>query len=67
MNSGGFFQKIGAYFSDVKSELKKVTWPARKDVLKLTLIVIGFTLLAALALGGMDFAIVSIFKLFLFK
>ena len=31
---------LGAYIKGVKAELRKVTWPTRKDTVKLTLIVL---------------------------
>ncbi len=67
MISGGFFGKIGNYFKDVQVELKKVTWPSLSEVVKLTAIVIAFTFIVALLLGGLDFIIVALFKLFLLK
>jgi len=36
-------------------ELKRVTWPTKKEAIKLTLIVIGFGLTVAAFLGGLDF------------
>ena len=29
---GSFFGRIGKFFKDVKVELKKVTWPTKKEV-----------------------------------
>ena len=36
----GFFQRIGKWFREMKSELKKVVWPTPKQVAKNTLIVV---------------------------
>jgi len=36
----GFFARIRDYFGGVRSEMKKVAWPSRKDTLKYTVVVI---------------------------
>ena len=50
-----FPKKIITFLKEVKLEVKKVTWSSKKEVLKNTLIVIGFSLFFALFLGGFDF------------
>lgn len=47
--------KIITFLSEVRAELKKVTWPSRQDTLRYTLMVIGISLAVALFLGAMDF------------
>jgi preprotein translocase subunit SecE len=46
---------IVRYLREVKSEMKKVTWPSRQETLHYTLIVIGISVVMALFLGGMDY------------
>ncbi|OGZ55049.1 MAG: preprotein translocase subunit SecE [Candidatus Ryanbacteria bacterium RIFCSPLOWO2_02_FULL_45_11c] len=48
------FQKLTNYFSETKTELKRVVWPSRQDTLKLTLAVIGVSAAVALFLGALD-------------
>ena len=36
----GFFARVGKWFRDMKSELKKVQWPTRKQTINNTVIVI---------------------------
>ena len=43
----GIFKRIGAYFRNLKSEMKKVTWPTFKQVRNNTGIVLG----AVIAIG----------------
>jgi preprotein translocase subunit SecE len=43
-----------SYFTDSWQELKKVTWPTKNQAIKLTGIVLGFCLVAALLLGLVD-------------
>lgn len=35
----GFFKRIGKYFREMKSELKKVVWPTRSQVINNTIVV----------------------------
>ena len=44
-------QNIG---SDIIDELKKVSWPTRKDTIRLTSIVIGVSLIIGLYVGIID-------------
>ena len=36
----GFFARIGKYFSDVRTELRRVVWPSRSEVINSSMIVI---------------------------
>jgi len=46
--------KISAFFKEVGLEMKKVSWPTKKDTLINTLTVISISVVAALFLGGFD-------------
>jgi len=50
-----WFRKIATFLKEVRYELKRVTWPTRREAIKLTLIVIGVSLAVAAFLGGLDF------------
>ncbi len=43
------------FFKEVKAELLKVSWPNRPTVIRLTLVVIGASVLVGIYLGGLDF------------
>ncbi len=45
------------YFRESYEELKKVSWPSRKDTLRDTLVVIGVSLGVAIFLGVIDFGL----------
>ncbi|HEY8231945.1 MAG TPA: preprotein translocase subunit SecE [Vicinamibacteria bacterium] len=45
-----------AFFSEVRSELKKVTWPSRKEVYSTTIVVIATSILFGFYLWGLDLA-----------
>ena len=47
-------QEVKTFFSEVKSELKKVTWPSRKEVYATTIVVIVTTLFFGFYLWLLD-------------
>jgi len=51
------FAKIKKFFSEVKIELKKVTWSSRKDLIDATWIVILSSAFLGLFIGGTDFVL----------
>ena len=50
----GFFQRIGRWFREMKSELKKVIWPTPKALGKNVLISLGVMFVSAIVLWGFD-------------
>ncbi len=56
-------QKIAKFFKDYKSELSKVSWMPRNELVKSTLVVLVVLLVAAVAIGLLDFAFSSLVKL----
>ncbi len=54
-------KQLISYIQLSYAELQKVTWPTRKQAMRLTLIVIGFSLILAIVVGGFD----SIIRTFL--
>jgi len=54
--------KLIQYIKDSKSELKKVTWPTKKEVKNHTLLVIAFSLAMAIFLGAIDFGLSELVK-----
>ena len=61
-----FFQRwterIGNIIRDTRSEIKKITWPDRETTRKLTLLVLGVSVVLGLALGGIDFFLFRLFE-----
>lgn len=43
-----------AFTGDIVEELKKVTWPSREETIRLTLIVVGMSLIIGLYIGIID-------------
>ncbi len=59
----GFFARIRDYFKGVSSELKKVTWPTKKETKRYTLVVIAVCAAFALLFWLIDVGILSLLKL----
>ncbi|MDX9779179.1 MAG: preprotein translocase subunit SecE [Patescibacteria group bacterium] len=47
--------KIKRYIQEAIEELKKVSWPSKKETYQYTLLVIGISLAVAAFLGVLDF------------
>lgn len=50
----GFFARAGKWFRDMKSELKKVQWPTRKQTINNTLIVIACVIVVGICIALFD-------------
>lgn len=48
-------RKIVTFISEVRSELVKVTWPKRDEVIRLTLVVMAISAIVAGFVGVLDF------------
>ncbi len=54
----------GKFFKGIKSEVKKVTWPTRKDVLQYTAVVLTMVVFMAVTIGVLDAIFKFLFNLF---
>ena len=50
----GFFQRVGKWFREMKSELKKVVWPTPKALRNNTLISLGMMVISAVGIWCFD-------------
>jgi preprotein translocase subunit SecE len=57
-----FFGGIGQFFVDVKSEMKKVSYPSRDEVTGTTIVVLIASVIFAVYLWLADVVIVQLFK-----
>ena len=57
--------KATEFLSNVKSELKKVTWPSRKDTYGSTIVVIVLVLVVAVFLWVIDSALSTMIRFLL--
>ena len=61
---GRFIPRLG-YFREVIGELKKVVWPTREEMRRLTIMVIIITIAIGLFLGAIDLGFTRLVDLFL--
>ncbi len=59
------FKRIGKFFTDLVSEMKKIVWPSRKQTLNNTLAVVVIVLVAALVIVLLDLAFGMLLELLL--
>ena len=50
----------GVFLREVRDELKKVVWPTRDEVIRLTGVVIIVSLIVGVFLGGADFILTKL-------
>lgn len=55
--------RIGKFLREVKSELKKVAWPNRKELVKYTIIVLTVVIIIAVYIGIVDFLMSNLLAL----
>ncbi len=58
-------QKANQFFREVRVEMKKVTWPSRKETLASTSVVLITVILMAFFLGIVDLGLSRLIKIFL--
>jgi preprotein translocase subunit SecE len=56
------FEAAKQFLREVKTELKKVTWPSRKDTLSGTLVVLVAVFIIAIFLGVVDSGLSNLIK-----
>jgi len=57
--------KVLAFVNEVRSELRKITWPSRDEMVGATIIVCILVLFFATILGSMDFAFELLIRKFI--
>jgi preprotein translocase subunit SecE len=66
--AGGRFERMRLFLSEVRNELKRVTWPSQKEVYATTVVVILTSAFFGLYLFGLDYTLLRvvqwIFRLF---
>jgi preprotein translocase subunit SecE len=59
--------KLTNYLKESVTEMKKVTWPTKKETYDYTLLVIGISIGVALFLGLLDYIFTEGFQFFIYK
>ena len=60
-----YMQKITTFLESVKMELRKVTWPTRKETVATTGVVVLIVVLISLYLGACDIILTKLMRLIL--
>ena len=53
------------FFTEVKAEVKRITWPSKDETKKAFIAVMVFTLMYTILVGGLDFIFKSLFEIIL--
>lgn len=53
---------LGSYFREVRSELRKVVWPTRRQAINLTAVTLALSMVVGIFLGGVDFIFQEFFR-----
>ena len=56
-------ERVKTFFNEVVVELKKVVWPTRDEVIRLTSVVIIVSVLVGVFLGGIDYILTNLLTL----
>ena len=66
VDAKGIVNKVGQFLREVKTELKKITWPARKETIASTVVVIVIVLVACVYLGIVDMILTRLIRFILY-
>ena len=58
-------KKVVKFLKEVKTELAKVRWPTKSEMVKLTTVVIFITLVIAFYIGALDFVFAKMMEVIL--
>ena len=56
------FKRVKNFFVETKSELKKATWPSKKQLFHNTIVILVFIVVIAIILSVLDFGFAEMFK-----
>jgi len=59
-NGNGIFQRIGKFFREFRSEIKKISWPTFAEVVKNTIITLVVVAIFAIFIGLFDWGVSSL-------
>ena len=60
--AGGRFERGRLFLSEVRNELKRVTWPSQKEVYATTVVVIATSVFFGLYLFALDSILLTVFQ-----
>ncbi len=62
MNKNKGKNKLTNYLKEVRQEIKKVSWPTKKEAFNYTMIVLGISITIATILGTFDYVLINLLK-----
>lgn len=65
MPMGGRGQGLVSLFRELKSEIKKVTWPTPRQAANMTAVIVALSAALGVFLGAVDFGFQELFRLLL--
>ena len=60
--AGGWFERMRLFLSEVRNELKRVTWPSQKEVYATTVVVIATSVFFGIYLFVLDFGLLRLVR-----
>ena len=54
--------RIVQFFKEVRAELAKVIWPSRRETVRMTLVVLAFSIGVAAFLGAIDYGLTRLVR-----
>ena len=51
------------FLKDVQVELKKIIWPTRKEVVRMTILIVVVSTLVGIFIGSLDYSFTNLFSL----
>jgi preprotein translocase subunit SecE len=57
------FKKLGRFFKDVVTELKKVTWPTKKELISYSTVVVIFVAIVGVVVYLMDLGLAKLLSI----
>lgn len=60
--SESVLEDMFTFLKEVRAELFKVTWPTKSEVIRLTFVVIGISVIVGIYLGAVDFGFVKLLE-----
>jgi len=67
INIRQYLDALFLFFREVGLQMRRITWPTFKESLKYTIIIIIFSILTAVFLGGVDFGLTTLLNKFILK
>lgn len=63
----GFFRRLANFASEVKQEVRRVTWPTKSELYGGTIVIVFVTVVVCVALGGADAILSGIMEMVMSK